>query len=120
MENPIELKEALQQFIGTDEWTRHTLNREMLLTDGVRFFAENAGGGAYWLTDIIATEVFPLLGQEAFIHIKMIVADEAAVIIGDDGNDNTLWQQRIEFTDCPQGEWHFYLKDNVLLLPSEY
>ena len=119
MNNP-DLRQALTQYTGSESWYRHNLNRNMLYTDGVRFFAENAGGGAYWFLDIIATEVFPLLRNEPFISIEMTVEDDMAGIVAGDGNGNVLWARHIEFTDCPEGEWRFYLTDNVLLLPTEY
>ena len=109
----------LSGFFGTDEWHRHWLGK-MLYTDGVKYFAEEAGGGAYWFLDIIATEVLPLQEKEEFIHIAMTVNDGKALITAGDGNGNKLWQRALDFTDCPEGTWEFYLTDNVLLLPSEY
>ncbi len=83
-------------------------------------FAENAGGGAYWFLDIVATEVLPLLKKEPFIHIVLAAKDRKATIKADDGNGVVLWDREIEFTDCPDGDWRFYLADNVLMVPSEY
>jgi hypothetical protein len=116
-----ELKSNLNRFYGSDVWYRHGLNRNMLYTEGVQYFAENAGGhGAYWLLDIIATEVFPLLKKEPFIHITTHVREERAWIVADDGNGSEFWHCDIQFTDLQPGTWEFYLTDNVLLLPSEY
>lgn len=115
-----ELRNELPNFTGTETWWRHNLNRNMLYTDGVKFFAENAGGGAYWFLDIVATEIFPLLKNEAFIDIRLLVGGREARITADDGNGNALWQRAIDYTDCPEGEWEFWLTDSVLLLPSEY
>jgi hypothetical protein len=108
------------QFTATEMWHRHVLNPKMLYTDGVQYFAENAGNGAYWLLDIMATELMDLHKKEPFLHIQMLVGGSAARIIADDGNGNEVWRREIEFTDCPEGVWRFYLTDNVLLLPSEY
>jgi hypothetical protein len=41
----------LRQFTGTDHWYKHTLNRKVLFTDGVKYLADQAG--AYWLLDEI-------------------------------------------------------------------
>lgn len=117
--NAEQLKDGLTNFYGTEQWYRHALNRNMLYTDGVQFFAENAGNGAYWFLDIIATEVWPLLRKEPFIRIVLFVGETAA-ITADDGNDNIIWSKGLDFTDCPPGKWEFYLTDNVMLLPSEY
>ncbi len=42
----------LAQFTGTEQWYRHSINRTVLYTDGVRYVAEH--GQAYWLLDEIA------------------------------------------------------------------
>lgn len=113
-----ELQSLLSGFYGTEQWYRHPLVRECLYTDGVKAFAEAAG--AYWLLDILATEVWPLQAQESFLNIIFKVTEDKGVITVDDGNDNEVWSRVIDHTDCPAGEWQFYLTDNVILLPSEY
>ena len=45
-------KADLQQFTGTDHYYRHSINRHVLFTDGVKYLADKAG--AYWLLDEIA------------------------------------------------------------------
>lgn len=120
MKDANELSNALAHFSGTDEWYRHALNHNMLYTEGVKFFAENAGGGAYWFLDIVATELFQMQGVQPFQHIKMNVMHTEARISADDGDGNVFWTRDIDYTDCPAGEWRFYLTDNVLLLPGEY
>jgi hypothetical protein len=113
-------QEDLHQFTGTETWYRHVLNREMLYTEGVQYFAENAGNGAYWFLDIVATEFFGLLRKEPFMLIELRVVGGSAVIVAEDGNGNEVYRRDIDYTDCPPGVWKFYLTDNVLLLPSEY
>ena len=124
----------LSMFAGTEGYMRYNMpltpkDQQMLLTDGAHYFAENCGGGAYWLMDIIQTEVVPLLTEENyFISIKMDVLqgenNKVATIVADDGNDNLLWSRDIGFTDADIGTWKFYLIDDgqqkVLMLPSEY
>ena len=105
----------LSGFHGTEQYYAHAFGR-MVFTDGVRYFAEEAG--ALWFLDIVATEIIRL--REAFIHIRLNVAERKAAATADDGNDRILWRKRIPFTDCPPGEYRFYLVDWVLLLPSEY
>ena len=124
----------LSMFTGTEGYIRYNMpltpkDQQMLLTDGAHYFAENCGGGADWLMDIIQTEVVPLLTEENyFIVIKMDVLqgenNKVATIVADDGNDNLLWSRDIGFTDADIGTWKFYLIDDgqqkVLMLPSEY
>jgi len=109
----------LSQFSGTETWMRHALNRNMLYTEGVEFFAEQVGG--YWMLDIVATSLMALHGKHHFLGIELRVNDKReAELYADDGNDHKLYSRRIEFTDCPEGVWKFFLIDNVLLLRSEY
>lgn len=108
----------LSAFTGTEQWYRHNLNRAMLYTDGVQYFAEQAG--AYWFLDIVATELMPLLQREPFMLVVLHSHDGKALLFADDGDGRKLWQRDIEYTDCPEGVWKFYLTDNVLMVPSEY
>ena len=112
------LREDLIAFIGTETWHRHPLNRSMLLTDGVVYFADQAG--AWWFLDIVATEVMRFHRMKPFLVIDLDVASDKAVIRVSDGNDAVLFSRHIHFTDAPDGLWRFYLTDSVMLLPSEY
>lgn len=114
-----QLKHEMTQFTGAEHYYRHALSR-MTYTDGVQFFAENAGGGAYWLLDIVGTELLQIQKAEPFISIKLNAQDSKANISATDGNDKPLYKRHIEYTDCPDGEWAFYLIDGIMLLPSEY
>lgn len=115
--NTIELRQALTQFTGTEQWYRHFIS-PLLYTDGVKFFAENAG--AYWFVDIVAIMIAPLQRVHAFMDIKLISADGKARIVASDGNYNEVWSRDIDYTDCPEGEWEFFLTHDVLMIPSEY
>ena len=112
------LRADLTAFIGTEQWHRHALNRHMLVTDGVKFFAETAG--CYWFLDIVSTEVMPLQATHPFLAILLDVHESEADIHVTDGDGLNLHRRHIHFTDAPEGLWRFYLTDNVLLLPSEY
>jgi hypothetical protein len=114
-----QLAQQMAQFTGTEHYYQHPLFR-MKYTDGVQFFAENAGGGAYWFLDIVGTELMETHLTEPFISIKLIAHSMKASIVATDGNDNNLWIREIEFTDCPDGDWRFYLIDGILLYVREY
>lgn len=113
-----ELTNKLSHYYGTEGYYSHPLSKNMMYTDGVQAFAELAG--AYWLLDIMATEVAPLLNTEDFLSIELIVANSKGKLFVDDGNDAILFTREIEFTDCPTGTWKFFMTDDVLMLPSEY
>jgi hypothetical protein len=111
----------LTQFTGTETWFRHGINRDVLFTEGVKYLADE--GGAYWLLDAIAIAQFHenAVAGEAFQVWKLIInADRTASVTCDDGNNNIVYTQRIEYTDFPLDEIKLYFTDNVILLPSEY
>ncbi|MGK2884378.1 MAG: DUF6876 family protein [Rhodococcus sp. (in: high G+C Gram-positive bacteria)] len=126
---------------GSDGRTRHVFNRRFIYTAGVKAVAELAG--AYWLLDIVATEIAPIALQrwtdlgDNMLFVTIFVKDSKAVIQADngtrgqDGDGREVYFQRdIEFTDFPEGDWPFYMCmdgiiDNpnevtVMLLPHEY
>lgn len=113
-----EIRQALAQCTGSEHWYRHLLVRTFIYTDGAETFAEMAG--AYWFLDIVATEVLPFQKKEEFIVVTLAVTGSKARITADDGNGRVFWTRDIEFTDCPEGEWKFYLVNNTFHVPSEY
>lgn len=123
MKDTIELSRALDNFYGCDQPFYNPLYPRMSYTDGVKFFAENAGGGAYWFLDIVGTEYHPKQNPEdPFMVIRLVVGGGGkARVYAHDGNDNEVMPPKlIDFTDCPYGEWKFYLEGDMLLLPGEH
>ncbi len=119
----IDLKTEIAQFTGSEHLYFNPLYRQLKYTDGIKYFAERVG--AYWLLDIIGTEFHPKTTGENpkwdyFLSITIKVKDSKAQIKVTDGNDTTFTTRAISYTDCPEGEWYFYLTDNVLMLASEY
>jgi len=106
----------LSQFTGTEQWYRHPFSK-VTYTDGVKYFADQAG--AYWFLDIAVClpMEFP---NEKFYSVCLDVSDGKAKLVVDDGNDNVLMNKDIDFTDCPNGEYRFFLTNDVLMLTSEY
>lgn len=113
------LRRSLEGFIGTEAYHK-IFPFKTVFTDGVKYFAEQAG--AFWLiTDINLFLHKSELGKQDFLSIKLVVQEnKRADLIFDDGNDNVLFKRHYRFTDCPAGEWKFFYMDGVLMLPSEY
>jgi hypothetical protein len=111
-----QLRSDLRQFIGTEAWHRHWTKR-LLYTDGVEFFCEQAR--AFWLLDVISTEVVSLQDRSPFLFIEFDVAKDHGELRVTDGNDHLLWKKQV-WTDCPVGIWKFYLSESICILPSEY
>jgi hypothetical protein len=110
----------LDRFTGTETWWRHALVRNILFTDGAKHVAD--AGGAYWLIDEIAlAQARRRVAAEAFQHWKLSVKpDHTARLTCGDGNGNTVFTKRIEFTDFPLNEISFYCVNKTIMLPSEY
>lgn len=111
----------LHQFTGTESWHRFGINRKVLCTDGAKYVADE--GGAYWLLDAIAIAQLyeKTVSGEAFqVWTLRVNADRSASLTCDDGNNNIVYTQQIEFTDFPLPEIKLYFTDSVILLPSEY
>lgn len=118
--NAQELKSALRQFTGTEEWYFHPLFRKYRYTEGVKFLAGEAG--AYWLLEkILSNQILPEIKDEGFQLWKLTVDEKkAALLTCDNGNGDIVYQEAIDYTDFPLDKISFYFTDSVLLLPSEY
>jgi hypothetical protein len=105
----------LSIFTGTEQYYRMYT---VLLTDGAKYFCDIAE--TYWFVDIVWTEIAPWQKKEPFITVVLTVNNSSAIIKAHDGDYNYFFEKEIPFTDCPSGEWKFYLTDSVLMVPSEY
>lgn len=110
----------LDQFTGSENWYRHPMTG-MSYTDGVKYMAEVAG--AYWLVDdILIAQRFErkLAGQEFLVwKLTKNKTGRGAKLVAEDGNDNKLYAEKIDFTDFPLDEITLFLENRVLYLPSE-
>lgn len=112
----------------------------------MRFLFQNAGNGAYWLSDILATE--PAIKSGVVSHgfcvgvievcnyrAKIIVARDASAIRESSSDtvvgytyEGEVFRRQIDLTDFPSGVWKFYLTHTqvgssevvMAMLPSEY
>ena len=124
--DPIKLREELDQFYGTQEYTRWSpLFRSIVLTDGAKYLADQAN--VYWFMDLIAShQINPKVRCEYFQVWKFIRQDEGALIICEDGNDNEIVRQVLKYADFPFDNFSIWAIEGgpqntrVILLPSEY
>lgn len=135
-----ELRHELRQYTGGEQVYKHSLVSTFNYTAGMRFMFQNAGNGAYWLADILATE--PKIKQavlaEGFCVGVLKVSGAAAMLAvardynehADEGNklDGVGFARAIHSTDFPEGTWKFYLVGTLVggrevilaMLPNEY
>ena len=124
-----ELRDGLAQFTGTDGYAKYPGG--LLLTDGIRFLAENAG--AFWLLDVIASyqprcRRDPMLRDMQFWTLKRVPDTSKAVVTCDDGDGHVKITQKIPFTDFPLAEVKIWVElgsadgvnpHYVVMLPGE-
>lgn len=117
-DKPAITHEALSHFHGSEQMFFHPMFKGINYTDGVRFLMYN---GAAWLIEAILSHKLHNadVRSEEFIVATLKVTDMKAVLTFDDGNDNVLARQVIEYTDFPLKEISFYLENDVLMLPAE-
>lgn len=112
------LKQDLEQFTGTERWHKVFPFSSILITDGVKYFADK--GEAYWaVCDILATATAL---KEDFLLAKVISENGKAVIEYEDGDYNKIEYATAKYprTDLEAGVYKFYITDGIMLLPSEY
>ena len=116
--NKEQITAELIQFTGTEHYYRHPFGFNY--TDGVRFVAKECK--AYWLIDEIASwRLVEKIKREEFLVYKLKVnEDRTADLSIEDGNDNIIARQKIEFTDFPLEEITMWFTNGVLYLPSEH
>jgi hypothetical protein len=116
------LSEAdLRKFTGSENWYRHGLVPRITFTDGAKYVADE--GGAYWLLDEIALAQIGVkeVAAEGFQVWKLKVnPDRTGELSCEDGNYNSVFTKKLEFTDFPEPGVTLWFTDNVILLPSEY
>lgn len=123
---PDQLREALRGFYGTEAYYR--TNPGLLVTDGVKFLADNAG--AYWLLDMVWSYL-PVLRKSRDTFFVVVLTKEGVRDLGaifsiqdDIPANQTYATQAVEYTDFPLDEIVMYLSyagsDFVLMLRSEY
>src|SRR5215472_12370304 len=94
--------DIMRNFTGTEHWYRFGLVPNIVCTDGAKYVADQAG--AYWLLDEIA---FAQKGEkavaaEAFQVWRLTVKPGRTGLLScEDGNDNTVFEKAIPFTDFP-------------------
>lgn len=120
-----QLLNDLQQFYGTEAWYRISPFTDVLITDGVKFFAEKCN--CFWLfQDFIGLEGYSESKKQGytFTVVDVVVDNDHIVNIkfSSDTDRKPYWQAKqqdlLEY--IPIGEYRFYLEHNVILLPSEH
>ena len=118
--NTQELQSALRDFTGTQAY--HRVLPRLVITDGVEYLASKAN--SYWLVSAIYSHLVTQPIHSELVVARLVVSGKTANLVLDDGNDQVICEQYIEYTDFPLGEVTIYCSYQerlwVLLLASEY
>ena len=110
----------LKQFTNASEVCRHWLEG-FRYTEGVQFLAEHAH--CYWLIDLIASLQVRAL-KDAWLREfqlwELFVSGGSAILVCSRDSDDVAFREVIKVTDFPFAYVHLYVKDGVLMLPSEH
>jgi len=123
--NPTKLQNELAQFTGTEKYHRFSpLFRTVLLTDGAKHLAESCQ--CYWLMDIVGSvQTIKKVKSEPMQVFKLTTKNSKGNVVVEDGNNNVLYKQKLDFTDFPLSEITIWCMDGgdgnkIIMLPSEY
>ena len=118
--NTHELQANLSQFTGTENYYR--VMPRLVITDGVRYLANQAN--SYWLVSAIYSHLISNAIYSEFVVARLTVIGKTAYLVLDDGNNQVIAKQAIEYTDFALNEISIYCcyqqQGWILLLPSEY
>ena len=116
-----ELLEILECFTGTFAYHTHRIgNFKLLLTDGCDYIRQEAE--AFWLFDCILSQQTRKTISELYHQVWRLKKqnDDSWHLTCEDGNNNLIAVQEIEYSDFPLSEMTIWVIDGVAMLPSEY
>ena len=115
-----EIQDVLDQCTGTSEYHRFSPLSSLVITDGVKYLANNAG--VYWLLDIVASYQNKCNKDEMLRDFQiwtLKVKNGKGKVICERDTDDVAITQKIEYTDFPLPEIKLYCENGVICLPSE-
>lgn len=123
MKTPVEIRSGLSGFTGSETFTKYQPG--ILLTEGALWLAKEAE--CFWLLDIIwSYQHQPKVKAEDLQVWQLGVHDSSGHVQLEDGNDNIVLGQAIQWTDFPLSEgitlWAVRNETGgvTVMLPSEY
>jgi len=118
--NTHELENNLSRFTGSENYYR--VMPRLVITGGVQYLVRQAN--SYWLVSAIYSQLITQPICSEFVVARLTVSEKTADLVLNDGNDQVIAEQVIEYTDFPLDAISIYCsylqKTWVLLLPSEY
>lgn len=110
-----ELKAECDKYYGTENHILTGLTRNIIITDGINFLRQAAGGGAFWLVDLIASyqnklQKHPMLKDFQLWTIEKDPKNaEGCIVTCHIDTDQPFLKQEVEYTDFPLDDEGFKL-----------
>ena len=109
---------------GEQQHFKHPLYpKGVTYTKGVRYVAEHAGNGAWWLLDKIGTmQAHPQIRTEQLTQLWSLWVTEERnwALVCQDGDYHLMWAEGGSYTDFPVGHITFFVQHGCIMLTSEY
>ena len=110
----------LSQFTGTQRY--YIISPQHVLTDGTHYLCQ--AGGCFWIMDAVASHLSEIGTRDWFVQVTVLVRDNTATMIYDDGNGLEHARQDIPCCDLPLEQIRLFAAWDgvywVIMLPSEY
>lgn len=122
MKSAAEIRTNMNHATGTSAHHKYTIMpRFPVITDGVKCLAEDAE--CFWLLDAIGShQGNRRLDREFQVWELAVDLDESTAVLKGFNIENTktpVVTQEIPYTDFPLESVRLYLRDGIILLPSE-
>jgi len=118
--NTHELENNLSRFTGSENYYR--VMPRLVITDGVQYLVNQAN--SYWLVSAIYSHLMSNAIYSDFVVARLTVSEKTADLVLDDGNDQVIARQAIEYTGTPLDEVTIYCSYQsrywVVSLPTEH
>ncbi|MGB0871351.1 MAG: DUF6876 family protein [Flavobacteriales bacterium] len=105
---------------GSQIFTVHPTMNGVIYSEGVKTVVDECQANWLLLHFGMIIPFNEALMNEDFLTITMLVVDNKAKIVYDDGNDNVLHIEEIGFTNFPLDKITIWFDTKVLYLPQEH
>ena len=108
--------EHLKEHTCSDNYFKHYFGT--VFTDGVKALCDKFS--CYWFLDVVTSYQPKLRSAEFQVWTLTKNNGSTAIVTCEDGNGQSLIQQKIPFTDFEPQEATIWMENGVILLPSEH
>lgn len=111
--------DLLRDYNGGDEYYKHGMSK-LHYTSGVQSACEQFK--CYWFLDLVMSYQTGKFQEDNEFQVWKLQRkkDNEFIAICEDGDDNIILTQEIEFSDFEHDNLTFWFTNRIVILPSEY